>query len=172
MDNNELKKYRELYNLTLKIYDDENKRYEYLELKAFRFLSALTIILGIYSYIFSSLEIYNFKYSQDYFDIILKILGIILLSSLIICWIVFLTVMITKNLKALPVKKSIEFYKENKLIDIYNTMSKGIDDAVLENREVTEKKVKKLEYGYKILIINGILIILLLILSFIYNIIK
>jgi len=165
-------KYKELYEFSLNVYKEQITRDNNLQEKASKYFTALTFILGF--------SVYYFKwfFEQDISKFIVMD-WIIIITSFILIFIIYLTwdkilkVLRVENYAAIPLRDDVlDFYYDNKLIDIYYAMSKGLNNAVKINTKVHDTKSEYLSKAYNYLKIDSFLILLLLILNVIKLFIK
>ncbi len=67
-----------------------------------------------------------------------------------------------QNIYKIPI--AIDFFKDNKLVDIYYAMSRGIKENLEKNRQVGYEKCKYLNYSYRLIYIIAILLVIISIL--------
>jgi hypothetical protein len=140
-----MEKYQELYSLSKEVLLEEINRYRSLDGKATKYLTALTILLGIIGLFIAKLLPYIFP-PHDIYDWLFLILLVLILSFVVISWFLLLKVLRTASLAVTPL--SIEFFDKNKLIDIYYALSKTNHCALKRNRKVNNDKSRFLNYGY------------------------
>jgi len=157
-------KYEVLYNLSLEVYKERNNSFQHIQEKATKYLTALTFLLGFSLYYIKwLLERLPSAYST--IDWIMIIESVILVIFLIITWFTILKILRVENFKVLPLDDELlNFFLDNKQIDIYYTMAKGIKQSVEINNKNYDKKSGLLNKSYYFLTIDTILIILSLIL--------
>jgi hypothetical protein len=63
----------------------------------------------------------------------------------------------------------IDFFDNHSLLNIYYTLSKSNKDVLLMNRKQVNKKSKRLYYAYQTIIASGIFLLILFLLTLIYN---
>jgi len=81
-------KYKELYNLSLRVYEEQHDRYVNHQDKASKYLSVLTIIIGLYGYYSKWLidKVYNEHNQIECIELILMFISFALLVCLIVTW--------------------------------------------------------------------------------------
>lgn len=144
-------KYKELYELSLKVLEEEQQRASRLDEKASKYFSVLTFLIGIYGVFCSRIisECIPFKGWMDFVSIGL---GALNFSGLIVVWFLCFAVFRQHVFVKIPLNdEMIKFYKDNELIDIHYTLSKANKEALAENRDITDKKSHLLVWIYKIL---------------------
>lgn len=144
-------KYKELFDLSLKVLEEEQQRASRLDEKASKYFSVLTFLIGIYG-VFCSRIISECVPFRGWMDIALIGLGALNFSGLIIVWFLCFAVFRQHVFVKIPLTdEMIRFYKDNELIDIHYTLSKANKDALVENRNITNKKSLLLVWIYRIL---------------------
>jgi len=157
-------KYKELYNLSIKVYEEQHNRYVGHQDKATKYLSVLTIIIGLYGYYSKWLidKIILQHSNIDCIDWIVAFMSFVLFICLIVAWFLILEVMKVRKLAVLPLTdETIKFYYDNKLIDIYYTMSKGIKNAIEINNPILDKMSNHLAMAYFWVKVGSIIFLLL-----------
>ncbi len=144
-------KYKELYDLSFKVLEEEQQRTTRLDAKASQYFSVLSFLIGIYG-IFGSRILTDCIPFKSWLDIVLVGLGVIVLLGLMTAWLLCFTVFRQHVLVKVPLNEEmLKFFNDNELIDIYYTLSKANKDALAENRKVTNKKSYLLTLTYKTL---------------------
>ena len=152
-----MEKYKELFNLSKEVLNEELNRYRSLDEKASKYLSALTVLLGIYSFFVSRLFEQLFP-PHDILDWLLAATLFLLFISIIVSWFLIFKILRISHLSKTPL--SINFFDEHKLVDIYYATAKTNHMALLQNRQTNNRKSKLLEYGYEAMRITMLLIII------------
>lgn len=144
-------KYKELFDLSLKVLEEEQQRASRLDEKASKYFSVLTFLIGIYG-VFCSRIISECVPFKGWMDVVLIGLGALNLSGLVVVWFLCFAVFRQHVFVKIPLTdEMIRFYKDNELIDIHYTLSKANKDALAENRNITDEKSRLLVWIYKIL---------------------
>jgi len=147
-------KYKELYDHSKDVFKEELNRFKRIDIKATQYLTVLTLLIGAAGYFGKWLIDYVIP-PNTFLDWSLLLIGILILFSLIVGWYLNFVVLKLQNLLKIPLNdETIEFYSNNKLIDIYFAMSKGFKESLNHNRKITNKKAKYLAYGYKSIIVS------------------
>ena len=171
-DNENITKYKEMYDYSLNIYKELNNSNRELQEKAWKYFTALTVIIGFFIYYIN----WSFKLNiLDYtcLSYLWIVDNLILSICFIINWFLLFKVVSIVDSPALPMKDDIlEFFKTNRLIDIYNTMPKSINTIVKEKLKIHEEKGNDLKRASFFLKLNSILIIASLIFLLIKIIVK
>lgn len=153
-ESNPVKKYEELYELTKSGLADELEGIRQLEEKASRYLSVMGVLLGISS-LGVKLVIEAILPTRTFFDgLVTGILVFFLLLAF--CTILTLfTVFKTKGLSHFPINNElIEFFNKNNYLDSIFALTRGNVDAVQTNRSVRLDKIRRLSYGYILMILS------------------
>lgn len=157
-------KYEVLYNLALEVYRERNQSLQHIQEKASKYFTALTFLLG-FSLYYSKWILDALPTNYNLLDWLILIESGVLLSLLIITWFYILRILRVENFTVLPLDKELQtFFIDNRQIDIYFTMSKGIQQAVEANNITHDKKSGFLNISYNLLTIDAVLIIISLIL--------
>ena len=155
-----MEKYKELYNLSIKVLNEEQARFNRIDLKASQYLSVLTLLIGVAGF-FGKWLIGNLIPPKSELEWILLISGILVFLSILISWFLLFRVIRTHDVIKIPLDEEvIDFFDKNRLIDIYYALSIGMKDALEENRKLGDKKSKRLYYGYTMINITVYLFIL------------
>jgi uncharacterized tellurite resistance protein B-like protein len=159
-----IEKYKELYDLSIKVLDEEQQRFNRLEGKAATYFTVLSFLIGIHG-IFCSKIISCCIPPEGWFKYVFLGLGLIVLLGLITAWFWAFFVIKQHNITKIPITdEMIDFFKENKLIDIYYTLTKSNKIALEKNRKISNEKANLLLRTYRILSASMILMVLLLVL--------
>lgn len=157
-------KYEVLYKLSLDVYNERLTSFQHIQEKASKYFTALTFLIG-FSLYYSKWILNRLPHCLSFIDWVMLIESAILITLLIITWFTLLKILRVENFKILPLDDGLlNFFVNNKQIDIYYTMSKGIKEAVKINNETYNKKSGLLSKSYYLLTIDTILIIISLIL--------
>ncbi len=157
-------KYEVLYNLSLEVYKDRANSFQHIQEKATKYLTILTFLLGFSLYYIKWL-IDKLPLEYVLIDWIMIAESAILVGSLIFTWFTILRILRVENFKVLPLDDEVlNFFLDNKQIDIYYTLAKGIKQSVETNNTNYNKKSGLLNLSYYLLTIDTILIILSLVL--------
>ena len=141
-------KYIELYNLAKKALEEQHNRYSGYTDKASKYLTVLTIVIGVYSYYIPKL------YEQilppdDFKKILLLLFSFFSIITLIIAWFSSLRIYKVDKLYILPLNNEmLEFFLNNTPIDIYYALSSRISERMIDNEKILELKSDYLERAY------------------------
>lgn len=153
-----LDKYKELYDLSLHVFREEDNRARRLDDKAARFVTVLTAIIGVYGF-FSNWVVANAVPPENTVEWFLIINYALLFITLTVAWIVMLMGLSLSKRKKIPLNEGIiNLFKQNRLIDIYYSFAIKLKKEHQENRATTEQKVKRFSLGYAMTFISLLLL--------------
>ncbi len=160
-------KYKELFELSLKVLEEEQQRTNRLDEKASKYFSVLTFLIGIYG-VFCSRIISECVPFKGWMDVSLIGLGFLNLLGLIAAWFLCFAVFRQHVIVKIPLNdEMIKFFNDNELVDVHYTLSKANKDALVENRRITDKKSYLLVWTYKIL---SWVFVLMVVMMFVFGI--
>jgi hypothetical protein len=163
--NVDMANYKELYSVSRQLHFEEKSRFNRMDQKASIYLFSLTILLGIIGGE-TKLFIETIIPPQTLLDVILLIVGCLLLSAVGISWYLIFRVLRVAELANIPLnEETFKLYSEYDDQTIYLAMSKSIRTFIDVNILITNKKGKLLRYGYIIMIISFIMLVLFCIFS-------
>lgn len=155
-NNEDLNKFKELYDLSLFIYKEELDRNRRLEEKAYKYLFYFSIIFGFLSF-FSIWLFQNYSYPKNCFECFIIFIYCLLLTFAFVNLILLILVLKILSFNKIDMRNMIDFFYNNDLIDIYYSLSK----MIIETNEKNIKKINlKLQYLKYIFFISLIFIIL------------
>jgi len=157
-----MEKYRELFNSSKYVLDEELKRSARIDDKASKYLAVLIVMFGLLSFLFKwSLDAFTpFIGVLDYVGILLLLLFTLFLA--LAFYLCFRVLKIHERLVMPMNDEMINFYNDNRLIDIYFALSKKFKKAYQENKMIGDRKGIQLYWGYKFIICSFIIMVLLL----------
>jgi len=160
MEEDPIKNYIELYELTKSGYADEMAGIRELEEKASRYLSVMGILLGVSS-LGAKFIIDNFSSFQTWFDAAVNaILFMFLLLAFITTYSLF-TIFKTSKLNHIPINQElVDFFSHHSYLDSIFALTRGIVDAVATNRIVRLEKIRRLSDSYILMICSIFLLAL------------
>ncbi|MFN7138149.1 MAG: hypothetical protein ACK4UN_02300 [Limisphaerales bacterium] len=162
-------KYKELYVLSNKLLDDESARFHRTDEKAAKYLSVITLLIGIQAAC-SKHIIEIFIPPTTLLEWILLNLAILTTIALVVTWFVIFQTFRMHNLTARPMnQETIDFFDDNEEIDIYYTLAKANSAALQKNQNVTDRKCKALYHGYRMLIATVTIFLAFMVLFFVYS---
>ena len=150
-----LEKYRELYELSKEVFAEELARSERIDNKASKYLTALTFLLGVFV-TFNKQILQSTIPPINILEWIIIIVDILLIVIVVCAWFVIFSVFKIHQYAKIPI--DIDFFDNNILIDIYYAMAKGMKENNEKNKEVGDKKSKRLYYGYSLIKFTVILL--------------
>lgn len=165
----ELEKYKEIYNLSKEVFDKELRRSEIIDEKASKYLTTLTLLLGIFAFFAERLINSNLSPYQC-LDLIQIIICVILLFLIFATFIFVFLALKIRSLTMIDLDTD-TFLKHPTLDDLYYKMSKKIENIFRDNRDRINSKARKLQTGYILTLIIVILLVTLAIL-FIFRSLK
>lgn len=143
-----MENYKELYALAKEVFNAELDRFYRLEQKASQYLSVLTILLGASGF-FMKWLFENFFPPRNRFDVALIILAAATMASLVVAWFAAFSSLRVYQISIIPLNSVwVDFFKKNKLIDIYYYLSQTITAGREHNRRVLSKKGRWMNVGY------------------------
>ncbi len=160
-------KYKELYNISHKLLEAEYARFGRISQKATAYLSVVSILFGIAT-VFGKAVVAGFIPPKSLLEWLILNLCVLIFILLGITWFTIFRAYKMDGLKAPPHNELPEFYHNNKLVDIYYSMSKAFAKATDENIAVTNRKADLLAKGYTLVLVTGFLTVVLSVLYFGY----
>lgn len=159
-DKLQIKKYEELYKLSKDGLDEELKRFHQLDEKASRFLSVLSILLVVSGFA-GKFAVESVVPPVNLLDWLCLVSALVFIISILIALLIVFSVLMIQNLIKIPMSKTlINFFDTYIYLDAIYALTKGNIDAVTENRNITDRKVKKLTWAYWIIFISIIFAII------------
>jgi len=159
-------KYQELYTLSKETLNEELDRFNRIDEKASKYLTVLTFLIGIYGF-FCNWIIRDLLPPNSFLDWMLLVVGGVLFIAVSISWALVFWALRQRTVVKIPLSdEMLKFFHDNRLVDIYYTLAKRNKEALQENRCVTNRKAKILQYGY---IAITITICLIFSLSFLFG---
>lgn len=148
MDKN-LEKYKELYTLSKEAFNEELHRFYRLDEKASRYFTMLTLLIGA-SLFFGKWLTKSILPPTCLIEWSIFILCILVFIVFISSWFKLMNAIKLHSLSKIPLDyNSIKFFSDNRLIDIYYAMSKGMSKEILVNREINDEKSRYLNDTYR-----------------------
>jgi len=161
-DEQKLEKYKDLYEYSKELLDEEQNRFRRIDQKASWYLSALTILVGFSSF-FSNRIFEQFIPPISKLEWFLVILFFSINLCFILAWFMFFLTLKQHGVHRLSLNNEmLEFFRVHRRIDIHYFLAKKSAEAYENNRKITDKKAMKLAWGYRIVIIAILLMILFL----------
>lgn len=161
-ENNELKKYKELYDLSREVFSEELSRSARIDDKASKYLTLITFLLGAYAF-FCKRILDSILPPKSLLEWLLIAISSLLLIFLTIAWFITFKIIMIHEFRKIPI--DIDFFDNNQLKEIYYGLSEGIKDNLMINRDKINLKSKKLYYSYNLI---RIIVVTLVILSLLF----
>ncbi len=153
-------KYKELYNLSLGVLEEEQQRINRLDEKASRYFSVLSFLIGIYS-VFCTTIITKGIPLNGWLDISILIIGFLNFIGLVIAWFLCFAIFRQHVITKIPLNEEmIKFFNDNDLIDIHYALAKSNKDALVKNRKISDCKSSILAVTYKLL--SAVMVVMVL----------
>lgn len=160
--------YRELYQLAKEVLKEEQERHNRINEKATRYLSTLTVLIGVWAF-FGKWILDSALPPKNKIEWIILSLVIISLVLFFVAWWNALQVLRNRQLQKMPMtEETIKWFENNSLPNIYLGMTKGIIAAKEINRQVGNGKLRSLSLALRLIMTNGLVILVLLITFGIY----
>lgn len=151
-------KYKELYDLSREVFGEELGRSARIDQKASTYLSAVTVLLGIFGFFGERILDVSIIPPNGLLDSLIVFLSVSAIGSLIYSWYILFKILRIHEFKKIPVP--IDFFENNSLPDIYFGMAQGIRDNLNFNRDQGDRKARLLWRGHL-----GIIVVITLLLS-------
>lgn len=146
----DLQKYKELYDLSKEVFSEELDRSARIDDKASKYLTALTFFLVAFTF-FAKRVYDSILPPEGCLECSLVVFTTSLFYVIIAAWIVLFRAFQIHNLAKIPI--DVEFFDENKLVDIYHSLSIGLRENLLINRGTIDRKARYLDIGYGLIYI-------------------
>lgn len=146
-------KYKELYELAKYALDEETQRSSRIDEKASRFLSVLSLLLGVVGLISNSYLslFFPINFWADYLGIASFGIFAILLA---LSWYETFRVFKVSELYRVPMNdEMIQYFESNELENIYQSVAKfNFKECLENNRNLSNKKAERLNNSYRFII--------------------
>lgn len=143
-----MENYKELYAISKEVFKEELERFYSIEQKASQYLSVLTLLLGATAFFIKWL-VENFIPPHNTFEFVLVILASGILVCLFVSWFAIFSALKIYKVDIIPLTDEwVQFFADNKLIDIYYYLSVRMKEGRLANRATLNKKGRWLNVGY------------------------
>jgi len=151
--------YKELYDLSLRLFFEEKARFNRIDQKASWFFSALTLLLAIAGF-FAKWMIDSLIPPKDALDVILLLVGIILVGAIGLSWYLIFRVLRVAGLANIPLDdQSFNLFANHNDATIYWITSQSIKQFRDANIEITNRKSEVLANAYKTMVFSLVTII-------------
>jgi len=164
----ELEKYKEIYNLSKEVFDKELRRSEIIDEKASKYLTTLTLLLGIFAFFAEKLINSNLS-PYRCLDLIQVIICVILLLLIFATCIFVFSALKIRGLKRISLNTDDSL--KPTMSELYYGLSKKIEDNFKENCDIINYKARRLQTAYILTLITAIFLVTLAIL-FIFRSLK
>ena len=154
-----MEKYKELYELSKEVLKEELNRFARIDEKAAKYLSILTLVAGAAAY-FGKWVIDNLIPPKTAMEWVLVIVAAILCAAIFVSWFLVFNSLRLHNVTKPPLNDEvIKFFDDNEMTDIYYALTKGNKEALIVNRDITNRKSKRLYHGYNAIITSGFVLV-------------
>jgi len=159
-----MEKYKELYDLSIKLMSEEVNRVNQIDNKANGNLRVLIIVFSLIGFSTEWSVVESAIPPDSFMDwaITTLLLGLIVLMPLSL----YKTYAVNKpaDYKRMPLTEElIRFFRVNRTVDIYYTLSKANQLAYEDNLELTERKIALLKRSYLLVIPIFVIVLILFI---------
>jgi hypothetical protein len=157
----DLERWKVFYNLSCEVFNREESRYERLEEKASKCLTAFTFLLIIYGFLWKYASDNLMKPPRTFLEEILSVFSVLLLLTFIFTWLLTFRTFQTQTREVMPLgEDTLKYFKnkERSLRDIYEGLGKTNKKAYEKNKEVTNEELNRFKLGYRMIWISTILL--------------
>lgn len=170
IENEELERWKLFYNVSSDVYDREENRYERLEDKALHCLTAFSLLLAIYGFLWRHL-LDNIFPPQCFIEGVLSVFSAILILLFILSWIITFRTFQVEKRKVMPLHGGMLKYfkdKSRNLTELYHGLGEINKEAYDDNRKVTEKEIERFKLGFRMIRYSVIALIVFIIMYITY----
>ncbi|MCV6639327.1 hypothetical protein [Candidatus Albibeggiatoa sp. nov. NOAA] len=160
--NDDAEKAAALYQYAKDVYDEELKRYNRIDDKAFKLLSVLSIFIGLFGFILRWLAEEIIPPESLYAWIVLISSSGLLIASCVSWWLMFRVIEVS-DLQKMPLDRGVFDFFKNDLHDIHQGFAETFEEANQTNRKLNDKKAKTLSFGYKGIFTTAIFFVIFII---------
>jgi len=147
----ELEKRKLFYTYSTEVYNSEEERYKRIEEKALSCLTAFSLLLVIYGFLWKHV-LDNVIPPKCIAEVVLSVFSVILLLFFILSWIITFQIFRTEKRKGLPLNKEMEkYFEKKKLGELYQGLEKTNKEAYEENFQNTQKKINSYKLSVKMI---------------------
>jgi len=159
------------YNLTKDVFNREEGRYKRIEEKALACLTAFSLLLVIYGFLWKHV-LDNVIPPECTAEIILSVFSVLLILLFIVSWIFAFQVFQTEKRKVMPLHEDMVKYFEHKgkngnysrnISELYFDLGSINKEAYEDNCEISGKEIKKFKLGLNLIRISAIALIIFII---------
>lgn len=171
-----IRKYKELYDLSVRLFDEEQARFFRMDEKASRYLSAITVLLGAYMF-FAKWMVYDEQIVPPRgvleWAIILTYLSSF--GALAASWLVAFSVLRVRQTaleKMALTDETIRYFDTHTLINTYYGATKTLKGLLTRNIRTTDSKSRRLSWAHRWMEIAILVLILFSVMYIAYNWVK
>ncbi len=151
---------KELYDLSKEVFNEEIERYFRADDRATKYLGWLTFFIGALGFLIKWV-ISDMIPPKNCIACISVILTILVFFASVISWYLAFYVSKQKKLRKIPINEPMQRLFEKDSQTIYRSLVLSIESAMLENREITDRKFKLLTYSYNSILVAMSLFVML-----------
>jgi hypothetical protein len=162
----DLERWKLFYSLSSEVFNREEARYERLEEKASKCLTAFTFLLVIYGFLWGSALKTLMLDTQTFLKGLLSVFSVFLLLLFIFSWLLTFRTFQTRGREVMPLgEDTVKYFKdkERNLRAIYEGLGKTNKKAYENNKRVTDEELNRFKLGYKMIWVSTILLIIFII---------
>lgn len=150
--------YKELYDLSIRLFFEEKSRFNRIDQKASWYFSALTLLMGVTAF-FAKWMIETLLPPKDGLDVILVLIGLCLIGAVGLSWFLVFSVLRVADLANIPLdEQTLNLYSSYNDATIYWVVSQSVSQFRDENLRITDRKSKILADAYRTMISSIIII--------------
>jgi uncharacterized membrane protein len=153
-------KWELLHNHALKAFDLEVQRFYRLDDKAMKFITAISLVITIF------LAVFKWIVGNDMvvYSAYIYVISFALFASLCISWTNFFSSLRLASSPVLDVSDNmLNLFKTKDIATLRVSIFKGCQKAINDRRDITIKKAKYMNRGYKATILSAILLVILIV---------
>lgn len=152
-DDKKLEKWKLFYTLSSEVYNREEERYERFEEKSSKCLTAFTLLLAIYGFLWKYALTTLMPPPRTFLEEALSVFGVFLLLFFIFTWILTFRTFQKQGRKVMPLDEDMYEYfnKEKSPTELYKGLGEINKEAYEYNRKVTDNEADKFDLGYKMI---------------------
>ena len=152
------------YNLTKDVFNREENRYKRIEEKALTCLTAFSLLLVIYGFLWNHV-LNTVIPPKCVAEIVLSVFSVLLTFFFIFSWIITFRIFRTKKRKIMPLHEHmVKYFKDvdkdnnrrNNLADLYFNLGEINREAYEENCKITEEEIKQFKLGFNMILATAI----------------
>lgn len=153
-----IEKYRELYDYARDLHFRQIERANRIDQKAAMFLSAITVLIGFAGF-FLKATIDGVIPPQGKIESIFLVAVLLSGLTVVVSWFSFLLVLRARKLENLRLdEKSLEFFRNNRRVDVHYGISKRAVEAFGDNDIHIAAKLRRLTCGYLSALVGVVLL--------------